>query len=50
MISFLILIIANLLPVCFYMIKDVKKGEAPTWQCIAMILLVIALYLNSINH
>lgn len=48
--SFLILIIANLIPVCFYMIKDVKENKSPVWQCIAMILLVIALYLDSINH
>lgn len=47
--SFLILIIAFLIPVCHSFILDIKENKIPVWQAIAIILLVIAIYLKSIN-
>ncbi len=49
MISFLILIIVFLIPVCHNFIIDIKENKMPLRAIICIILLVIAIYLKSIN-
>jgi hypothetical protein len=49
MTSFLILITVFLIPVCHNFILDIKENKAPVKEIIAIILLVIAIYLKSIN-
>lgn len=49
MISFLILVLVFSIPVCHSFIIDIKENKIPVWQAIAIILLVIAIYLKSIN-
>ncbi len=51
MFSFLILIMCYLIPVIYYFIQDIKNNNYKyLWKwIIAIILLLIALYLKSIN-
>ena len=49
MISFLILIIVFLFPVCQNLILDIKENKIPVKEIICIILLVLAIYLKSIN-
>ena len=49
MTSFLILIIVFLFPVCHSFILDIKKNKMPLKESASIILLVLAIYLKSIN-
>lgn len=49
MISFLILILVFLIPVIKNFIDSIMNNKAPVKEIIAIILLVIAIYLKSIN-
>ena len=49
MMSFLILIIVFLFPVCHNFILDIKENKMPLKEIVSIILLVIAIYLKSIN-
>lgn len=49
MTSFLILIIVFLIPVCHNFIIDIKENKMPLKEIVSTILLVIAIYLKSIN-
>ena len=47
--SFLILIIVFLFPVCHNFIISIKENKIPLKEIVSIILLVIAVYLKSIN-
>ena len=49
MISFLILIVLYAVPTFYFLFNDIKKNKIPLWQVIVIILLVLAIYLKSIN-
>ena len=49
MTSFLILIIVFLFPVCQNLILDIKANKMPLKEIASIILLVLAIYLKSIN-
>ena len=49
MTSFLILIIVFLFPVCQSLILDIKENKMPLKEIVSIILLIIAIYLKSIN-
>ena len=49
MTSFLILIVVFLFPVCHSFIFDIKENKMPLKEVVCIILLVLAIYLKSIN-